>query len=322
MARSHFPTDPDENAASIVNAAELVFGCLDAAGARSLAEVGAFHGKSTRELLAWAQRSGARVLAIDPTPEPALRELAAERVDLELIERTSIEALADLDVDAVILDGDHNYYTLSEELRLIPSRRPERELPLLVFHDIGWPLARRDAYYAPERIPAEHRQPLARNVYLVPGEPGTVDGGMPFACVAAREGGPGNGILTAIEDFTAEREQLVFASVPAFFGIGFAWDRRAPWASAVAEVLAPWDRNPVLERLEANRLRQMSERYRITKLLDDLEARSEARDELLRTMLGSRALALAERASGVVRRGRPAFSRAQIRAALGEPGER
>ena len=127
MARSHFPTDPDENAASIVNAAELVFACLDAAGARSVAEVGAFHGKSTRELLGWAEDSGARVVAIDPTPEPALRELAAERGDLELIEPTSIEAFAptlDLDADAVILDGDHNYYTLSEELRLIADRAP------------------------------------------------------------------------------------------------------------------------------------------------------------------------------------------------------
>ena len=114
------------------------------------------------------------MVAIDPTPEPALRELAAERGDLELIERTSIEALADadLDADAVILDGDHNYYTLSEELRLIAERAAGGQLPLLIFHDIGWPLARRDAYYAPERIPAEHRQPLVRNVYLVPGEPG------------------------------------------------------------------------------------------------------------------------------------------------------
>ncbi len=320
MARSHFPTDPDENAASIVNAAELVFACLDAAGASSVAEVGAFHGKSTRELLEWARGSGARVLAIDPTPEPALRELAGERPDLELIERTSVEALGELDADAVILDGDHNYFTLSEELRLISERAAQAALPLLIFHDIGWPLARRDAYYAPERIPPEHRQPFASNVYLVPGEPGTVEGGMPFACVAEREGGPRNGILTAIEDFAAGRDELAFASVPAFFGVGFMWDRRAPWAGEVAEVLAPWDRNPMLERLEANRLRQMSERYRITKLLDDLELRSEARDELLRTMLDSRALALAERASGIVRRGRPAFSREEIRAALGEPG--
>ena len=53
----------------------------------------------------------------------------------------------------MILDGDHNYYTLSEELRLIAERASGARLPLLIFHDIGWPLARRDAYYAPERIP-------------------------------------------------------------------------------------------------------------------------------------------------------------------------
>jgi hypothetical protein len=320
MARSHFPTDPDENAASIVNAAELVFACLEAANTGSVAEVGAFHGKSTRALLEWAEAAGARVVAIDPTPEPALRELAAERPDLDLDERPSVEALAELDADAVILDGDHNYFTLSEELRLIAARHPGERLPLIICHDIGWPLARRDAYYAPERIPAEHRQPLAHNVFLVPGEAGTVDGGMPFACVAEREGGPRNGILTAIEDFADDRDELAFARVPAFFGIGFIWDRRAPWAAAVEDVLRPWDRNPMLERLEANRLRQMSERYRITKLLDDLELRSEDRDRILRTMLDSRAIALAERASAVARRGEPAFSRAQIRAALGEPG--
>ena len=57
---SHFPTDPDENAASLVNVAELLFGCLDAAGARSVVEVGAFQGKSTSELLDWAAGSGAQ----------------------------------------------------------------------------------------------------------------------------------------------------------------------------------------------------------------------------------------------------------------------
>ena len=66
-------------------------------------------------------------------------------------------------------------------------------MPLLMLHDIGWPLSPAGGYYAPERIPAEHRQPLAFNTYLAPEEPGTLDEGMPFACVAAREGGPRTG---------------------------------------------------------------------------------------------------------------------------------
>lgn len=315
---SHFPTDPDENAASIVNLAEVLFACLEAAGARSIAEVGAFHGKSTRVLLDWATPRGARVIAIDPAPEPALRELAGERRELELIERTSLETLGELDADAVILDGDHNHFTLSEELRLIEGRSPGAELPLLIVHDIGWPLARRDSYYAPERIPEEHRQPLVRNTYLLPGELGTMPAGMPFACVAAREGGPDNGILTALEAFLGTDEALASAIVPAFFGLGVVWHREAPWADAVAEAIAPWDRNPLLERLEENRIRQMTERYRVTKLLDDLEAETAAQRELLRGMLDSRVFAVAERLAKVRGRGRPGFSRDAIRRALGE----
>ena len=224
MPASFFPTDPDENAASLANVAEILFGCLDATEAKTVVEIGAFHGKSTNEMLDWAKRSSATVIAIDPAPQPALRELAAARPELELIEATSHEALPELDAaDAIIIDGDHNYFTLSEELRLIDERTPGAAMPLLILHDIGWPLARRDAYYAPERIPAEHRQPLARDTYLAPDEPGTAPDGMPFACVAAREGGPRNGILTAIEDFLAGHDELEFAKVPAFFGFGFIW---------------------------------------------------------------------------------------------------
>lgn len=317
MPSSHFPTDPDENAASIVNLGELLFGCLLAIGARSVAEVGAFHGKSTRELLSWAAANKARVVAIDPAPEAELRELAAAHPELELIERTSLEALGGLDADAVILDGDHNHFTLSRELALIEARQPGARLPLVIAHDIGWPLARRDAYYAPERIPPEHRRPLARNVFLLPDEPGLADGGMPFACVAEREGGPANGTLTAVEEFISGRPDLRLAVVPAFFGLGFIWDRRAPWADRVAALLAPWDGNPLLERLEENRVRQMAERYRMTKLLDDLEARAEAQAEALRGLLGSRAFALAERLSRLRGGGDPAISRERIRRALG-----
>ena len=318
MPTSHFPEDPDENAASIVNLGEVLFGCLEAVAARTVVEVGAFHGKSTRELVAWAGAHDARVVAVDPTPEVELRELAAAQPELELIERPSVQALGELDADAVILDGDHNYYTLSEELRLIEARHPGASLPLVIAHDIGWPLARRDSYYAPERIPPEHRRPIARNTFLLPGDPGVAAGGMPFACVAEREGGPANGILTAVEVFISDRPELRLAVVPAFFGLGFIWHHEAPWAGDVADLLAPWDRNPVLARLEENRIRQMTERYRITKLLDDLEARAETQRDLLRAMRDSRALGWAERLSGLRRGGRPAFTREQVREALDE----
>jgi hypothetical protein len=317
MPANFFPTDPDENAASLSNLAEVLFGCLDAIGARAVVEIGAFHGKSTNEMLAWAARAGATVIAVDPEPQPELRDIAAAHPELELVEATSHEALPTLpDADAIIIDGDHNYYTLSEELRLIWERTPGAKLPLLMLHDIGWPLARRDGYYAPERIPAEHRQPLARNTFLAPEEPGTATEGMPFACVAAREGGPRNGILTAVEDFLAGHPELEFAKVPAFFGFGVIWHHDAPWAADVALAVAPWDKNPVLERLEANRVLHMVERYKMTRRLERAVDHGERADAVLQALQGSRAFGVAEQLSRLHGRGRPAFTREQVRRAL------
>ena len=268
-------------------------------------------------MLAWAERAGAKVIAVDPAPQPDLTEIAAGHPELELVEATSHDALPKLpDADAIIIDGDHNYFTLSEELRLISERDPGATMPLLMLHDIGWPLARRDGYYAPDRIPAEHRQPLAFNTFLAPEEPGTLDEGMPFACVAEREGGPANGILTAVEDFLASRPELEFAKVPAFFGFGVIWHRDAPWAAAVAAAVAPWDCNPVLERLEANRVRHMVERYRMTRRLEIATDRLEQADAVLRALEGSRAFAVAEQLSRAHGRGRPAFTREDVRRAL------
>ena len=74
--------------------------------------------------------------------------LATEHDGLELIRETSLRALATIELpDVVIVDGDHNYYTVSEELRLIGDRGGGAELPLLLFHDVSWPHARRDDYF-------------------------------------------------------------------------------------------------------------------------------------------------------------------------------
>ena len=53
----------------------------------------------------------------------------------------------------MVIDGDHNYFTVREELRLIGERAPGAELPLLLFHDVCWPHGRRDDYFDAEQIP-------------------------------------------------------------------------------------------------------------------------------------------------------------------------
>lgn len=304
---------------SLANLAELVLSLLEAAGARSVLEVGAEHGHLTRELLAWAAPRDARVAVIDPEPQPRLLELLERDPAPSLIRAPSLEALADCEpADAIVLDGDHNHFTLSGELRLISVRAPGAGLPLLLLHDTGWPLARRDSYHAPEQIPPEHRQPLARDALLAPGEPGVAEQGLPGGCVAAREGGAANGVLTAAEEFVAADESLRLALVPAFFGLGVIWHREAPWASAVAAAVEPWDRNPVLARMEDSRIDHLVAEFAHRADADELRARGAEGERLLRALLESSAFGLAERISRLRQRGEPAVSRERVRRALGE----
>jgi hypothetical protein len=303
---------------TLANLGEVVFATLEAAQARAVAEIGAEHGLFTEQLLSWSAAAGnARVMAIDPAPRERLRELARKHPELELVVEMSHAALPEHELpDAVIIDGDHNYFTVSEELRLIGERAPGAELPLLLVHDIGWPLGRRDSYHDPDRIPAEHRRPLVRDAFLVPGDPGVGDRGLYYECTAAEEGGPGNGVLTAVEDFIATREDLRLAIVAPFFGLAVVWHAGAPWASAVAEALAPWDRNPVLERIEAKRVDHLVAEFRGLQDIDAMRSEDYELQFLLSTMLESKAFAVAERVSRLRQGGRPMFSREQVERAL------
>jgi hypothetical protein len=311
-------TDPDQVGASLRNLADVIFPCLDAVEARSVLEVGASHGDFTGALLDWAAASSATVTAVEPTPPPELLDLAERRPELALVRKTSHEALREATGnDAIIVDGDHNYYTVAEDLRLIAESHAEVTMPLVLLHDLGWPHGRRDAYYAPERIPEQSRQPLVHNAFLDPDRPGVADGGILVEWAAAREGGPRNGVLTAVEDFVAAREGLRVALVPAFFGLGIVWDRGAPWSDAVASIVEPLDRDPLLERLEANRVAKQVEWARCFRGRNADAERMRAQAGLLRDLAESTALAWVERLSRLRGRGRPAVWSDRIREVLG-----
>jgi hypothetical protein len=317
-----YANDPGRWAHSMQNLAEIVLPCLDAAGVRSVVEVGAYAGDLTELLVEWAAGGGARVIAIDPSPQDRLVALAEEHERLELVRETSLAALPRLaPADAVIVDGDHNYYTVSEELRLIADAAGD-DLPLLLFHDVCWPHGRRDDYYAPGLIPEADRQPIHEGGGLHPDEPGIRAGGLPYRGAAAREGGPRNGVLTAVEDFVAARDGLRLAVVPAFFGLGVVWRTDAPWADAVAEVLDPWDGNPLLARLEANRVHHLAESH--VRLVDAALAREQVARQaaVLQRLVVSSAFAVAERLSRLrhragVARDQTIVSRDEIRRVLG-----
>lgn len=317
-----YRNDPAGWGVSMAQLMEIMLPCLDAAGARSVAEVGAYAGDLSRVLVAWAADAGGRVQAIDPAPQPELERLAADHPELELIRETSLEALSRIELpDAVVIDGDHNHYTVSQELRLIAERASAGALPLLFFHDVRWPHGRRDDYFDPDQIPAEARRPLAGSAGIFPGDPGIRPGGLPYPRSAAREGGAGNGVFTAVEDFVAGREDVRLAVVPAFFGLAVVWPHDAPWSAKVAALLAPLDRHPVLERLETNRVTHLARGYERQTEVWALQQRLARQQALLNRLLESSAFAVAERLSRLrVRAGvataQSVISKEEVRAVL------
>ena len=237
---------------------EVIFGCLEIAGARSVVEIGAEEAAFTRELLTWTEAKGGTLHCVEPAPTPALREMSENAAALTLVEGRSPDALAELGPhDAYLIDGDHNYATVSGELNTIERQCREAGRPYLVFlHDVGWPCGRRDAYYDPESLPPGAVHPFSYDRGATLGTRWAVEGGFrgegEFA-FALEEGGPANGVLTAVEDFLDGRD-LTFVTVPCIFGLGVLFPSSADYAGPLADFLAAYDENPLLERLEQNRL--------------------------------------------------------------------
>ena len=210
---------------------DVIAPVIDAVAANRIVEIGALRGETTTRML---ERLGpeCELHVIDPVPQfdPAEHERAFPgRYHFHL--GTSLDVLPHLPpADVALIDGDHNWYTVYHELGVLAetARQAGKLLPVLVLHDVTWPYGRRDLYYAPERIPAEFRQPY-RRAGMRPGRSALVgNGGMNRDMANAdHEGGPRNGVMTAVDDFVAEHpSQLRVVVVPIFYGLAIVADEQ------------------------------------------------------------------------------------------------
>ena len=164
------------------------------------------------------------------------------------------------------IDGDHNWYTVYNELKLLAdsARRDGAPLPVLVLHDVLWPYGRRDLYYSPDQIPEEYRQPYARKG-MRPGSKKLLDrGGLnPTMYNALEEGGPRNGVMTGLDDFVAEHDQpLRILVLPIYFGLAIVVEeerlaRQPELAAELDRLESAEGRGDLLEVAEQVRLRAM-----------------------------------------------------------------
>lgn len=244
--------------------ADIILPCLAAAQACNVVEIGAEYGGMSKMLGDFVTAAGGVLTSIDPKPKDEFVAWSRDFPASWHIAGYSLDTIPTLTGnDAWIVDGDHNYYTVANELRAIEAVTRLDAKPLLVFlHDVGWPWARRDLYYAPDRIPAEHRHRFDYESGTVLDDDALVHGrgfrGHGSFAIATHAGGPRNGILTAVEDFIAagtNGRSLAFARVPAVFGLGVLFDIDAPWSETLASIVMPYHENRLLAALENNRLR-------------------------------------------------------------------
>lgn len=244
---------------------EIILDALAIAGAREIVEIGAEYGGMSFLLAEHAEAAGGRLTSIDPAPKQAFLDWVAERPHVRHIAKPSLAAFDEVEgVDAWLIDGDHNWFTVYHELKAVDARCKADGKPFLAFlHDIAWPAARRDMYYAPDQIPERYIHPHDHEGGVVPGFPALLPNrgirGMGQFAWALYEGGPRNGVLTAVEDFLAdvraEGRDLCFAEIPAVFGLGVLFSMDAEWSPALAERVVPFHDSKLLRTLEENRLR-------------------------------------------------------------------
>ena len=222
---------------------------------RNIVEIGADTGINTRHLLEFCRQHDCKLTSIDPKPSYDVDGFCEEYGDLlEPVFAMSLDAIPKLgECDVMLIDGDHNWYTVYHELMAVQARYGDA-FPVVMFHDTAWPYGRRDMYYDPSNVPAEYVQPI-RQAGLIYGESDLAEEGgfNPHLHQAIDEGTPRNGVLTAIEDFQNESElDLELVNLVGFNGLSLLYQRSRQDVTALLETLDP--QRKLAPRLEESRI--------------------------------------------------------------------
>ena len=189
---------------SMRNYVDIFLNAIDQLTKAHVLEIGVGRGEAT-SLLVRQLKIRRRLTCVDTHPLISNKLEWWIRIDprVRLVRTTSLKYLESLPpsvkFDCVLIDGDHNYYTVYNELRLLtPHLKPHTHLFL---HDVLWPYGRRDLYYDPQTIPAEFRHDYQKGGVVEGQNELSPEGRNPRLWHAVSEGGPSNGVMAAIEAF-------------------------------------------------------------------------------------------------------------------------
>ncbi|MBT7337546.1 glycosyltransferase [Candidatus Peregrinibacteria bacterium] len=198
---------------------------LEILSPKAIVEIGTFEGDNTKNILQYCEEYNCVLHGIDPIQTDEISTLTMLYPKHFVFHKElSLNMLHCIpQYEAILIDGDHNWYTVYHELLLIEKRAKETgTFPLVFVHDIGWPYGKRDMYQDPDLIPNQYLQPY-RTGGLIPGEgfPVLNKGLNSDYLHGIYEHGIRSGIQSAVTDFLKATDlQLQYTAIPGFHGLG------------------------------------------------------------------------------------------------------
>ena len=195
-------------------------------GPEVVVEIGSDQGKNTVRLLEFCKNNNAVLHVVDPLPKFDVDALKKQYGRHFVFHKSlSLNAIPKIKAaDVFLIDGDHNWYTVFNELKLIEKyvADAKRPFPVVMLHDIAWPYGRRDLYYNPETIPDKFRKPYKQKGIRPDSAELLEEGGLnQHLNNSIYENDLQSGVLTAIEDFIKETEQSIeLLKLPGLSGLG------------------------------------------------------------------------------------------------------
>ena len=229
----------------------IVFPLINELKPKYIVEVGSEKGTNTMSMLEYCEGNNAVLTCINPFPLFDVEGLKNKYGDkFDMVEDLSLNVLPHLkDYDLILLDGDHNWYTIYNELKCIENTFNQDSFPFIIFLDVSWPYARRDLYYNPDNIPSEYIHSYAKKG-MFPGKSELLDkGGLNSNLFNATvENTDKNGVLTGIEDFLNGTDlNLTFKVLNALHGLGFMYSPNDDYDKLILDIIIKSDIVGIME---------------------------------------------------------------------------
>ena len=189
-------------------------------------------------------------------PQQELIDLSEEHAELDWSVNEPRGARAHPLTDVLVIDGDHNYWTVSQELSWSPPGPMAPSCPCSCSTTCAEPTLAATTTMTRDH-PGRVQTALVRGAGLSRGRGRSARASaVPLACGSRRRSPQrradrGGGLRRRSRRSAACDRARVLRS-------RCRLARGRPRADALAETLEPWDRNPVVERLESNRVAHLA----------------------------------------------------------------